>query len=230
MSSVGENAWVRGWSKVAIAPYNATRDDALLEFYRQNRYRRTGLRQIIVIGFLAGRRKNLPLLCAIGRRQCDDIVDQYAGGYSIEIFDSYFYRVRRMIFGDRHSGKVYPMSSFTDVSWTGTGNVTIGSFIVRSYPAGQVHLCRTYDCQTQTSVSLRVGIYETVPAIIGDNDLSSIIVSPGWKIEIFDEVNLQGQSRIFQNAHRTAKLHFKFMYQYKAWNEQTSSFIISTIW
>lgn len=144
-------------------------------------------------------------------------------GYYIEIFEGGGYTGKRLVFGHPTASKSFSMKQF------GVDD-NISSFIVRPFPTEKngVKLCKKINCRGG-SVTRTVGSVPSMPRRVGAANLSRIILSPGWKIEIFDGPNFRGASKVFFNAHSSVELSIKLRNENADWNDRTKSFIVSTL-
>lgn len=151
-----------------------------------------------------------------------------SAGYYIELFEESVYSGRRLVFGHRQDELTIDLSSFTSGD-SGTGSIAVNSFIVRTYPVGRVRLCRDFKCRKKSSIWLKIGSYPTMPNKVNEKELSSIVLSAGWQIEIFEEPNFGGASKVFWNRNNRGKLPITFEDELSEWNDRAKSFIISTL-
>jgi hypothetical protein len=59
-------------------------------------------------------------------------------------------------------------------------------------------------------INRAVGSFRRMPNKIGDKNLTRIVLSPTWKIELFEEENFAGESIVIFNTHHSAKKSVKF--------------------
>lgn len=143
-------------------------------------------------------------------------------GMYMEVFEDYNYGGKRWVFGNRFSDMVFGLY------WFGAQN-RISSFIIKTAPQSvSVMMCQDYDCSTG-KVWRSVGSYKKMPAEIGDDDLSRVVLPPKFSIECFVHSGFKGHSRLFENGHATASLSLELRKEYIWWNDKVSSYTIATI-
>jgi hypothetical protein len=145
-------------------------------------------------------------------------------GYYIEVFEETDFSGARWVFGHKTREKSFNLSFFA-------ANNKISSFVIHQVPAsGSVTLCKNMSCK-HGDINRGVGSYKKMPPadIIGDSNLSRVILQPGWKIQIFTQQNFQGESKVFENSHASQKLSIKFIKEHREWNNKANSYIVSSI-
>ena len=119
-------------------------------------------------------------------------------GRMIELWEHSNFGGKVLVIGD-YDEKV----EILDLSSLGFNDIA-SSFRIRDIPSNlSAKFCKDLGC-TSGSYLAPLGSYSSMPAAVGNDALTTILVPPGFKVWVFKDSNFEGGRVSFSNTHATA--------------------------